>query len=320
MALPEGLTATDGAETNVDARSLVATRVFDAPRELVWRMWTEPEHVKQWWGPRGFTSTIETMDVRPGGMWKFVMHGPDGTNYRNEITYLEVVAPERLSYHHGPFPLFDVTVTFEERDGKTVLTMRSVFESAAALQKVIEVYHADQGMLETLERLGEQVANGSAFTISHTFDAPRELVFRVWSEREHLAHWFGPKGMEIFHCTNDPRPGGIMHYGMRGANGFEMWGRWLYREITPPRRLVFVTSFSDPERRVARAPFPGQWPQEMLTTVDFEEVGGRTKVTVRSAAINATEEERSTFDDAHVSMNAGWSGTFEQLAGYLSTL
>ena len=308
------------AEKSEEARTLATTRVFDAPRALVWKMWTDPEHIRHWWGPRGFTNTIEHMDVRPGGKWTFVMHGPDGTDYPNEITYREVVEPERLSYSHGPAPRFEVTVTFEERDGKTTLTMRSVFESAEILKKVIEEYGAEKGMHETLDRLGEQIASTNPFRISRVFDAPRDVVFRVWTEREHLAKWFGPKGMEISHCTNDLRPGGVMHYAMRSANGFEMWGRWLYREIAPPRLLVFVVSFSDPEGRITRAPFEGEWPLEMLAIVTFEDENGRTRVTVRSSAINAGEAARKTFDAGHDSMQMGWSGTFDVLAEYLATL
>ena len=303
-----------------EARSLVTTRVFDAPRELVWKMWTDPEHVRHWWGPRGFTNTIDRMDVKPGGHWSFVMHGPDGTNYRNEIVYREVVAPARLSYSHGPSPRFDVTVTFEEQGGKTRLTMRSLFESAEILRKVIETYNARQGMHETLDRLGEQLAHQNALVLSRVFDAPRDVVFRAWTERDHLAKWFGPKGTVIFHCTNDLRPGGMMLYGMRNPDGSEMWGRWIYREITPPRTLVFVVSFSDPEGNITRAPFDDEWPREMLSTVTFDEQNGGTKITLHWSAINAGEAEQRTFDAGHDSMQMGWTGTFDALDEYLATI
>src|SRR5258706_7128695 len=76
-------------------------RVFDAPRELVWKVWTEPEHIGKWWGPNGFTTTTHKMEVKAGGVWRFVMHGPDGRDYQNKITFIEVVKPERLVYKHG---------------------------------------------------------------------------------------------------------------------------------------------------------------------------------------------------------------------------
>jgi hypothetical protein len=87
------MAAASSAPTLVGDREIAATRVFAAPRELVWKVWTEPEHVVRWWGPNGFTTTTHSMDVKSGGVWRFVMHGPDGHDYQNKITYLEVVKP-----------------------------------------------------------------------------------------------------------------------------------------------------------------------------------------------------------------------------------
>src|SRR4029079_12281399 len=82
-------------------REMVISRVVDAPRELVWKVWTEPQNVAQWWGPNGFSTTIEVMDVRPGGEWKHTMHGPDGVDYPNHSRFVEVVKPERIVMEHG---------------------------------------------------------------------------------------------------------------------------------------------------------------------------------------------------------------------------
>src|SRR5438132_8475696 len=123
-------------------QEIVATRVFDAPRELVFRMWTDPQHVARWWGPRGFTNTIHEMDVRPGGVWRFVMHGPDGVDYQNKVVYLEIVRPELLVYDHVSGPRFHVTVTFAERRGKTEVSVRMRFESESLRDKVAEEFGA----------------------------------------------------------------------------------------------------------------------------------------------------------------------------------
>ena len=144
-------------------REIVVTRVFDAPRELVFAAWTDPKKVGQWWGPNGFTSTIQEMDVRPGGVWRLVMHGPDGKDYDNRIVFIEVVPPERLVYRHGsgdePAPGdFETTVTFEDVEGKTRLTMRAVFASAAEREHVVSEYGALEGANQTLERLAEYLA------------------------------------------------------------------------------------------------------------------------------------------------------------------
>lgn len=139
-------------------RELVATREFDAPRELVWTAWTKPEHIARWWGPRGFTNTVESMDVRPGGTWRFVMHGPDGTDYQNEWRYVEVVRPERIVMDHVLGHAFRMTATFVERAGRTTVTMRTTFPSAEELARVIREVHADEGLRENLDKLGEFLA------------------------------------------------------------------------------------------------------------------------------------------------------------------
>jgi uncharacterized protein YndB with AHSA1/START domain len=144
-------------------REISATRVFDAPRALVFDAWTDPKHVAQWWGPSGFTTTTEAMDVRPGGEWRFVMHGPDGRDYRNKIVYLEVVRPERLVYKHrgdeGHEPVdFHVTITFAEAGGKTTVHMVMLFPTPALREHVIKEYGAAEGLTQTLGRLREYLA------------------------------------------------------------------------------------------------------------------------------------------------------------------
>ena len=138
-------------------REIVATRVFAAPRELVWKVWTDPEHIGKWWGPNGFRTTTHSMDLRSGGHWRYVMHGPDGRDFHNRVTYLEVVRPERLVYKMGseddPAVSHDVTVTFREQEGGTRVDMRMVFASADARTHVIETYGAFEGLKQHLARL-----------------------------------------------------------------------------------------------------------------------------------------------------------------------
>ena len=140
-----------------ESREIVARRTFDAPRELVFDMWTSREHVANWWGPRGFTLTTQEMDVRPGGVWRFVMHGPDGRDYINRIVYGEIVRPELLTYSHVTGPFFDVTVTFEARNAKTDVMVRMVFVTAAEREKVAAQFGAIEGLHQTLDRLAEQL-------------------------------------------------------------------------------------------------------------------------------------------------------------------
>jgi uncharacterized protein YndB with AHSA1/START domain len=151
------------ADKSTRDREIVITRVFHAPRESVWNAWTDSQNISRWWGPNGFTTTTHVMDVRPGGMWRYIMHGPDGVDWKNRIDYVEVVKPERLVYVHGDDdegaqPPFHVTISFAEQAGGTKVTMQSVFASAAECKRV-KGFGAVAGGNQTLARLDEYLAN-----------------------------------------------------------------------------------------------------------------------------------------------------------------
>jgi uncharacterized protein YndB with AHSA1/START domain len=143
-------------------REIVITRVIEAPQELVFEVWTNPEHVANWWGPNGFTNTIQEMDVRPGGKWRFIMHGPDGVDYPNRIVFEEIVEPERLVFKHGSDidddpNQFHVIVTFEGQGNTTKITMRSIFPSVDACEAV-KRFGAMEGGHQTMARLQAYLA------------------------------------------------------------------------------------------------------------------------------------------------------------------
>jgi uncharacterized protein YndB with AHSA1/START domain len=309
--------------TSTSDREIVATRVFDAPRELVFQTWIDPMHISNWWGPRGFTTTTLEMDARPGGVWRHVMHGY-GRDFPNEIVFLEVVKPERLVYDHVSEPRFQTTVTFAEDAGKTRVTVRNLFESAMLRNKVATEHHAVEGLHQTLERFGEQLIRmpGPAdqeFLFTRVFDAPRNLVWKAFTEPDRLTQWWGPKGYTMLTCKVDLRAGGVFHYSMRSPDGHEMWGKWVYREIVPPERLVTIVSFTDAEGNLLRHPMSPTWPLELLHTMTLSERDGKTTLTVTGVPTNATEEERKTFRAGRNSMEAGFTGTLDQLAAYLAS-
>lgn len=150
----------EGVEREED-RQIVTTRVIDGPRHLVFRAWTEARHLARWFGPRGFTTTTRAFEFRPGGVWEFEMHGPDGTAYPNWIEWQELVPPERIVYRQGGRAddpnAFETTVTFAERAGGTEITLRTLFITKAQRDFVAEHHHAVEGARETLERLGGYV-------------------------------------------------------------------------------------------------------------------------------------------------------------------
>lgn len=155
--------------------------------------------------------------------------------------------------------------------------------------------------------------------ITRVFDAPRELVFKAWSETVALTKWWGPKGADIEVKKLDFRPGGIFQYCMRMPNGGEMWGVFAYREIVVPEKIVFVNAFCDADGNIVRAPFMANWPLEILNTLTLTENGGKTTLVLSGAPINATEEEYNMFKANMEGMGKGFVGTFDKLELYIKS-
>ena len=156
------------------------------------------------------------------------------------------------------------------------------------------------------------------FAIKRVFDAPRKLVWRAWTDEVDLLEWWSPKGFKTLSAKVDLKPGGMFHYGLEAPNGHTFFGRFIYREIVPQERLVYVLSFSDENGGIGRHFLNPKWPAELLTTVTFAEQGERTEVSLKTHPINATPEEVQIFEDGAPSMQAGFSGTFDQLDEYLA--
>lgn len=162
------MAARNSIDLDGDPRAIIGSRVFEAPRELVFAAFTEQKHLAQWWGPDGFTTTTHSFDFHPDGVWRFVMHGPDGRDYQNRVTFDEIKRPELLAYRHGggddvePVQ-FSQRLTFEDLDGdKTRLTWHGTFPSAQARARVIKDYGADKGLAQTMARLAAYVATMAA--------------------------------------------------------------------------------------------------------------------------------------------------------------
>ena len=162
------MAARNSIDLDTDPRSIIGARVFDAPRTLVFECFTDPKQLAAWWGPNGFSLTTHSFEFRPGGAWRFVMHGPDGRDYQNRVTYDEVVPPERIVFHLGggddvePVQ-FTTTITFEEIvKGQTRFPWHMRFPSAEERARVIKEYGADKGLVQTMARLAEHVAATAA--------------------------------------------------------------------------------------------------------------------------------------------------------------
>ena len=320
------------------ALEIVTTRVFAAPQALVWEAFTDPVHIAKWWGPRGFTTHTRARELRPGGAWRFVMRGPDGRGYENVVTYIEVLAPERLVYKHGgagdsEAVNFETTVTFEALSGetpRTLLTMRAVFPTAAARKFVVQQFNAIERGRQTLERFAEHLdsvrtrelhGDDTRFVISQVFSAPAALVWAAWTERQHLMAWFGPKGTSIDRCTLNLVLGGLFHYSLLAPDGRATWGRWLIRDIAAPHRLLVNIAFADVAGDVIRHPLNADWPLETEARVVVAEhagIGRGTTVEVSSRPVDPTATECAAFAEGRNAMLHSWSETFERLTSHLA--
>jgi uncharacterized protein YndB with AHSA1/START domain len=159
--------------------------------------------------------------------------------------------------------------------------------------------------------------NQLPFVISRHLQAPRQLVWDVYTQAEHLLHWFGPKGVSMSYSAMDFRVGGTYHYSQALEGGGALWGLWAFREILAPEKIVLLQHFSDAQGGVARNPWNASWPLQTLSTTTFAEQDGGTLLTIQWEPYEASEPEQATFLTGHSSMNPGWSSVLDRLEEYL---
>jgi uncharacterized protein YndB with AHSA1/START domain len=314
-----------GAKAKKETNEIKISRVYDAPVKAVWDAWTDPKQTAQWWGPRGFTLTTHSKDLKPGGHWSYTMHGPDGTDYPNTTKYFEVVKHEKLVYDHGGHedrpPLFRVTVLFSEVKGKTKMEMTMALATVEAAKQTKE-FIKKAGGNGTWDRLAEYLAKETTgkekFVINRTFEAPLETMWEMWTDPKHFAQWLAPTGMSMEFLSADIRAGGKTMYMMQG-HGMKMYGRAHYLEMEKPRRMVYTQEFCDEKGNQSRHPMAPTWPAVMQTTVTFTAEGpDETRVTVEWEVVGqATSEEMQTFINGRAGMSMGWGGSFDKLEAYL---
>jgi uncharacterized protein YndB with AHSA1/START domain len=244
-------------------RELVLVRVFDAPRALVFKAWTDPKRLAQWWGPRPFTNPVCEADARPGGKWRIVMQGPDGTQHPHGGEYIEVVAPERLVMTNkleGDFQPFGQsvwTVTFDEVDGRTTMTTRVLCATAADCE-TMEKFRWRDGYGSSLDVLGELLErdparsmtitappNSAEMIVTRWFAAPPELVWEAVTSPKHHSQWWGPRKYTNTILEMDVRVGGKWAVEQRSAEGEFHPFHGEYLEVDPPKRLVLTQAYKD---------------------------------------------------------------------------
>jgi len=265
------------SKNDTSDREIVITRDFDAPRELVWQAMTDPERVVKWWGPRGFTTTIEEMNVRPGGVWKHVMHGPDGTDYPNMSIFTEVVEPERIVYMHsggkkgGPDVQMVFTWTFDTlENGKTRLTLRQLYPSAEARDTVVREYGAIEGGKQTLARLSEELAK-APLVVERTFNAPVELVWRALTNPEDIRHW-------SFEVTDFKPVVGFEFQFTAGKTEVKYLHLCQVKEAIPNKKLAYTWRYEG-------------YPGDSLVTIELFAQGGKTRLNLTHTGLETFSSE-----------------------------
>ena len=309
-------------------RELVGSRVIDAPIARVWQAWTDPKHLAKWWGPDGFSNTVYDFELRKGGRWHLVMHGPDGANYDNELVYAEIDHHREIVLDHISNPHFKAIVTFTEHGPRTEVKFQQIFDTIEicdALRPICEPANEQNFDRITVE-LKEMAAAGAGdceFVIMRTFDAPQAAVHKAWTDPSLLSQWWGPEIFSCPVCEMDVRPGGAYQIVMRAPeSGTPMKGdfpiRGEFGEISPDRIVMIHDATGHPaEWHDMVDPDRGHNPNpagRMHQTAAFSETDGRTTLTIR------TRFETPAIRHAmhRMGMSAGWSGSLDRLERLLA--
>ncbi len=303
------------------------TRIYDAPRELVYKAWTDPSLMARWFGPKVFTSPICELDVRPGGEIYIVMRDPDGVNYPMTGLFQEVIEPERLVFTtraladeagRPQLETLDV-LTLEDLGGKTRLTLEvTVIKATPAAEGALS--GMEEGWSQSLDKLDEQLRQIAAETkskktvftvepgkqevvITRVFDAPRDLVFKVFTDPNLVPEFWGPKDLTTTVEQMDVRPGGLWRFVQRDSMGSIFAFKGVYHEVVPPERLVYTFEFEGTPGHI------------LLETVTFEELpGGRTKLTDKSVYQSVNDRDGMV----QAGMELGATDTMERVAALLA--
>lgn len=299
------------------------TRTFDAPRDLVWRAWTQPEHLLRWFAGEDCVPVFADMDVKPGGKWRSAMRWSGGKTHTHLGEYLEIDPPHRLVFtHHWEEDDPDhacqstvetrITVTLTEQGGRTHM----VFEQVGLASQASRDSH-EQGWgaaFTSLDRhcLSKFDEADREIVITRHFDAPRERVWRAWTEPVHIARWFGPRGFSTRVDEQDFHPGGRWRYVMTGPDGTEYPCCGVFREIVPQQLIVSTDEFDENYVKSTDMDLP----QGMVVHEVFETEGRGTRVILRIC--HPTLEDRRK----HEAMGVvpGWGSTLDCLAEHLATM
>jgi len=278
-------------------RELSISRLLNAPPALVWEVWTQPEHLTKWWGPIGFSTTTHEINVKPGGVWRFKMHGPDGRDYPNKIVFIEVVKPELLIYKHTGEEetediRFHVTVNFEKQGNKTKLTMRSLFETPEELERVVKEFGAKEGMKQTVDRLEEYLESKQTATddepivIERIYNVPAKTVWSAITDKNEMKKWY-------FDLSEfKPEPGFEFQFYGEGHKGEKYLHLCKVIDVIIGKKLSYTWRYDNYEGN-------------SVVTFELFEEGNKTRVKLTHKGIESFKANGSDF--AKESFTQGWT-------------
>lgn len=342
MAKTNGETSIEGFEITLAAAmepTFVVRRIFDAPGAKVFKAWTDPQQIMHWWRPEDFTIPVCEMDVRPGGAWRIVMRSAQGVDYPLKGVFQEVAQGRRLVYTQNweehPAEWHEAlrkngaadkshetlnTVTFDEQNGKTLVTIQTIYDSESVRAAMLKMGMAQEwsnilGRLEEslrqaneehdMEKIRLTAEPGKQeFTFTRVFDAPREKVFKAYTDKKLIPQWWGPKRYVTAIDKMDTRPGGIWRFVQRADNGREFAFNGVYHAVEPPKQLVDTFEFEGSPGRVS------------LETVTLEELNGKTRLTGKSV-FQSVEDRDGMLKSG---MEEGLTETMGRLAGLLAEI
>ena len=310
-------------------QEIIVTRTYNAPRELVYKIVTDPKLIPEWWGPRNLTTTVEKMELRWGGQWRFVQRDPQGNIFAFHGVYHEVKSPELLIYtmewEGMPGHVLLNIDRFDEHDGITIWNSSSIFETVEDRDGMLQ-QGMEGGTREITERINELLTklnpqgmisetkqhsegDGSSLKITRIYDAPRERVWQKWTDPDQSLCWSGPKDYIGSYAKFDLHVGGRYLSCMRGPDGKEIWSTGTYKEIIEPNRIVMTDSFADEHGNVVPASYYGmgsEMPIELEVEVTLEDIGGKTRMTLEHCGLPKGEILEQT--------KVGWNESLDKLA------
>lgn len=300
-----------------DQPKLIIVRNFNASPAQVYDAWLDPKGVGAWlFATASGTMQRVEIDPRVGGGFRIVEQRGDELA-EHFGTYLELDRPRKVVFDFGTSHVSQRTrVTIELLAVAKGCRMTFTHELDPDWMNFADAVQI--GWNAIFDGLAATLAGGRPFRVERKYDAPQKKVFDAWTQRDALLAWFGPKQFPLADATLDLRPGGEFHYSMQLPDGKKMWGKWVFTEVLWPWRIGFVSSFADEAGNVIRAPFAATFPLRVASTVSFMDTDGKTTVTMTGYPLDATPEERATFEAMFQGMRGGWGGTLEQLQGYLS--